>query len=87
MNFIIKDTNGEMGAKTLKKGGYWNGSNYATAIVAVIIEGIDWFACIGGAPVQINEQAALNFVARTGCKISEELARFIFPDIELPYKD
>jgi hypothetical protein len=77
----------QTGARTIKEGGYWNANGYATAVVAVITEGIDWCAYVGGAPVEINEQAALNFVARTGCKISEGLARFIFPDIELPYRD
>ena len=75
------------GIRTVKEGAYWNANGYATAIVAVIIEGIDWAAYAGGAPVDINEEAALHFVARTGCKISETLARFIFPNIELPYRD
>ncbi len=75
------------GTRIVREGAYWNANGYATAIVAVITEGIDWSAYAGGAPVEINEEAAVQFVARKGTKISKKLARIIFPDIELPYRD
>lgn len=76
----------ELGTRQVIGGRYYNANYYATAIVAVITTGIDWAAYIGGAPVEIPEQDAYNFVADKGCKLDVKLARFIFPDIKLPYR-
>lgn len=59
------------GERKIIGGRYWNANYYATAIVAVVTEGIDWAAYIGGAPVDFCEPAAIGFVAETGCKLSE----------------
>ncbi len=75
-----------LGDRKIIEGNYWNANYYATAIVAVITEGIDWAAYIGGADHTIPEQEACQFVAAKGCKLSEKDARHFFPDIKLPYR-
>lgn len=67
-------------------GRYYNANYYATAIVAVITEGIDWAAYIGGADYTMAEKMAIKYVADRGDKLSENDARYFFPDIDLPYR-
>jgi len=75
------------GERTIIEGRYYNANYYATAIVAVVTEGIDWAAYIGGASHILPEQQALEFVAAKGCKLSERDAMHFFPEIALPYRD
>lgn len=75
------------GKRTIIEGRYYNANYYATAIVAVITEGIDYAAYIGGAPVEIPEDEAVKFVAESGCKLYSKDARYFFPDIDLPYRE
>ncbi len=75
-----------LGDKKLIEGHYWNANYHACAIVAVVTEGIDWAAYIGGADHTIRENEAVQFVADKGCKLSEKDARHFFPNIKLPYR-
>jgi len=70
----------------LIRGRYYNANYYATAIVAVVTEGIDWAAYIGGADYRLPGKEALQYVADNGDKLSEKDARYFFPDIDLPYR-
>ncbi len=74
------------GDRRIIEGRYYNANYYATAIVAVITEGIDWAVYIGGAPHDIREREAIEFVADKGDKLSESDAKYFFPDIKLPYR-
>jgi len=74
------------GDKQIIEGRYYNANYYATAIVAVITEDIDWAAYIGGAPVDIREREAVEFVADKGNKLSESDAKHFFSKITLPYR-
>ena len=74
------------GDRKIIEGRYYNANYYATAIVAVITEGIDWAAYIGGALPGITEKDAVEFVAEKGCKLLEKDARYFFPEITLPYR-
>ena len=74
------------GDTKLITGRYYNANYYATAIVAVITEGIDWAAYIGGANYQLPQKEAARYVADRGDKLSEQDARYFFPDIDLPYR-
>lgn len=74
------------GDRQVIEGRYYNANYYATAIVAVITEGIDWAAYIGGAPVDAPEEVAVKFIADKGYKLSEKDAKHYFPDIKLPYR-
>ncbi len=66
---------------------YWNSNGYATAIVAVVTEGVDWAAYIGGADPEIRETEAIFHVARDGDKLPEEDAKHFFPAVNwLPYR-
>jgi len=66
---------------------FWNQGGKQIAIVAVITKGIDWAAYIGtDAPDSYTEQGTLDYVANSGCKLSEKDARHFFPDIELSYR-
>jgi len=76
----------EAGTRQIIGGRFYNTNYYVTAIVASITTGIDWAAYIGGAPHDASYEQAYQFVADRGCKLDEGLARFIFPDIELPYR-
>lgn len=78
--------NQKLGTRQIITGRYYNANYYTTAIVAVITTGIDWAAYIGGAPHDVSEREAVQFVADRGCKLDEKFARFIFPNIELPYR-
>jgi len=64
---------------------YYNSNGYATAIVAVITPDIDWAAYIGGGPTY-HERDCVHEVARHGAKLGEAHARFLFPDVKLPYR-
>ena len=64
---------------------YFNANGYATAIIASVTPGVDWAAYIGGCPPQ-SEDVGLAFVAEHGCKMSEDDARYFFPDFDLPYR-
>jgi len=74
------------GDKQIIEGRYYNANYYATAIVAVVTEDIDWAAYIGGVPVDIQEREAVEFVADKGNKLSESDAKYFFPEITLPYR-
>jgi hypothetical protein len=74
------------GEQKIITGRYYNVNGYATAIVAVITEGIDWGAYIGGANHNLPEQLAVEWVARAGDKLSKSDAQHFFPDIKLPYR-
>lgn len=66
---------------------YYNSNGFAVAIVAVITEGVDWAAYIGGTDLIQRERDAVEWVAEKGDKLSSEDARYYFPDIDLPYRD
>ena len=76
-----------MGNKIIE-GRYWNANGVAIAIVAVVTEGIDWAAYIGGGcnGMTEHEQDAVEWTAKHGAKLYEEDARHFFPEIELPYR-
>lgn len=73
------------GRQILARPRYWNANGYATAIVAVKGDVDDWAAYIGGCDPW-SEEEAYDFVARFGCKLREDEARFFFPNIELAYR-
>jgi hypothetical protein len=75
-----------IGDRKITAARYYNANYYATAIVAVQTEGIDWAAYIGGAPHSMNMADASEFVAENGDKLSRTDARYYFPLIELPYR-
>ncbi len=64
---------------------YWNANGYACAVVASIGAEGAWAAYIGGCAPE-SEDAGLQFVATSGCKLSENDARHFFPDLDLPYR-
>ena len=64
---------------------YYSANGFSLAIVACITKGVDWAAYIG-ADQSRNEEETLHFVKRSGCKLSEEDARYYFPEIQLPYR-
>ena len=90
--FIFEETD----HKRKLKGRYWNPGidcypNLNICVVASITkkpdgEGFDWAGYIGADPAAHSEEAALKTVASYGAKLSEEDARYFFPDIELPYR-
>jgi hypothetical protein len=71
---------------------YWNANGMAVAIVAIPGEADDWAAYIGGQPdpdfcgYHPTTQETLEWVKRHGCKLSERMARALFPEIELVYR-
>ena len=67
------------------EGRYWNANGFSLAIVASITKNIDWAAYIR-ADQSRTEEETLNFVKAHGCKLSEEDARYFFPEIDLPYR-
>ena len=67
------------------EGRYFCANGFSLAIVASITKNIDWAAYIG-ADQSRREEDTLDFVKAYGCKLSEEDARYFFPDIELPYR-
>lgn len=75
-----------IGTRRIIEARYYNANHFAVAIVAVITEGIDWAAYIGGDDGTQRERETIAYVRDNGCKISEEDARHYFPDIELPYR-
>jgi len=74
------------GERKLKCCRYWNCNGKGIAIVAVITEDIDWAAYIGSDNGE-SQESCTEYTARVGEKLSEEDARFFFPDITLPYRD
>ena len=60
------------------EGGYWNANGSAVAIVAVVNEGIDWAAYIGGTSDDYTEQETMIWVTRHGCKLLRETALHFF---------
>jgi len=76
----------QVGKEKIIEGRYYNANYYATAIVAVITEGVDWAAYIGGAPADLPERETVEFVAARGCKLSKNDAKHFFPEITLPYR-
>lgn len=78
-----------MPIKIMNKRRYWNASGYQVAIVAVenhwdgIEDSIngDWAAYIGATHDKQYEEETIEFVAKYGCKLRQEEARFFFPTI------
>lgn len=69
------------------EGRFWNCQGKQIAIVACITEGIDWAAYIGtDAPNSYHEDNTLRYVAKWGCKLLENDARYFFPSIKLRYR-
>jgi len=69
------------------EGRFWNCQGKHIAIVAVVTKSIDWAAYIGSdAPNSWQEKATLSYVAAKGCKLTEEDARYFFPEIKLGYR-
>lgn len=68
------------------EGRYWNNDGKNIAIVARVTPGIDWAAYIGAEAQSSDEQSALDYVAKYGCKLSEGDARYFFPEVKLPYR-
>ncbi len=68
-----------------REGRYFCANGFSLAIVASITKDIDWAAYIG-ANQSTREADTLHFVLACGCKLSEEDARYFFPDIDLPYR-
>jgi len=66
---------------------YWNANGMATAIVAVAGYAGDWAAYIGAQPDPSSERDTLEWVSRHGCKLSEHLARAVFPGVDLVYRN
>lgn len=64
---------------------FWNCSGTQIAIVASITKGVDWAAYVG-ADRSYTERETLQTVSEIGCKLSEEDARYFFPEVELPYR-
>lgn len=75
-----------LGDNKLIEGRYYNANYYAVAIVASITEGIDWAAYIGAPNYELEEEEAVKYVAKWGCKLSANDARHYFPDIKLRYR-
>ena len=71
--------------KTYIEGRYWGGHS-AVAIVAVVTEGVDWAAYIGGDESR-SEMDTVAYAATYGAKLSRKDARHFFPDIKLPYRE
>ena len=61
------------------EGRFWS----TVAVVAVVSCGIDWAAYIGaGGPIDHTELDTCQSVADSGNKLSENDARYFFPDFE-----
>jgi len=74
-------------AKIFKEARFYNASDFAISIVAVINEGIDWAAYIGATNFLItSEEETIGFVAKHGCKLTKRDATYYFPDIGLRYR-
>jgi len=74
-------------AKIFKEARFYNASDFAISIIAVINEGIDWAAYIGSTTNLItSEEETIEFVAKHGCKLSKKDAIYYFPDIKLRYR-
>jgi len=77
-----------VGDKSTHEARYWNTNGTQIAIVAVVTEGIDWAAYIGG--MQSNQGTEANtcrWTADYGAKLSEKDARHFFPEMTLPYRE
>jgi hypothetical protein len=74
------------GDQKIIPGLYANANYYAAAIVAVVTEGIDWAAYFNGCNHKITQEQAYEQVAREGDTLPENIARFLFPKIDLPYR-
>ena len=68
------------------EGRYWNNQGKNIAIVACVTEGIDWAAYIGTETESTSELECLCYVAKWGCKLSAQDARYFFPEVKLPYR-
>ena len=66
-----------------------NMERYSVILVAVITEGIDWAAYIGGASSIIDDtdlKSKAQVVALEGDKVLPEVAKIYFPNIKEPYR-
>ena len=69
------------------EGRFWNNGGNHIAVVAVVTTGIDWAAYIGtDAPNSLSKLDTLKYVSERGNKLSEEDARYFFPEVSLPYR-
>jgi len=77
-----------VGDKEIVSGRYYNANGSAVAIIAVVTEGIDWAAYIGGTQPDIPMEETQKWVAKYGCKLSEADARHYFGEdvTSLPYR-
>jgi len=66
------------------EGRYWN-SGKGICVVACVTEDVDWAAYIG-ADNGYREEDCLKSTAEYGSKLSENDARYFFPEIDLPYR-
>ena len=82
----------ETDSKTKYEARYWNPQSMNIAIVTSVTKmptGIpfDWAAYIGAAPGACTEDEALKEAADRGAKLSEEDARYFFPNLKrVPYR-
>ena len=77
-----------LGGRIVKRGRYYNANGFAVAIVAVVTEGIDWAAYIGGTHDDRSADETVIWITRYGCKLSEGDARHYFnsEEFSLPYR-
>lgn len=75
----------ELGTRIVVEGRYWNANGVGICIAAAITEGIDWAAYIG-ADNGYSEEHCKDWALLNGAKLSQEDARYFFPDIDLPYR-
>lgn len=78
--------------RRILEGRFWNCQGKQIAIVATVtyfpqVGRGDWSAYIGtDAPHSVDEMDTCKYVARYGCKLSENDAKHYFPEITLPYR-
>ena len=61
---------------------YWNPQNANICIMASVTPNIDWAAYIGANPHAYREEEAMEWALDLGAKLSEEDARYFFPQFE-----
>ena len=76
-----------MNMEIIRTARYYNANGFAVAIVAVINEGIDWAAYIGGTNETKHQEDAVKIVSEKGCKLYSKDAKYYFPNIKLPYRE
>jgi len=66
---------------------YWNCGNIGIAAVAVEGTAGDWAAYIGGSNTAWSEDEAIEEAMEHGCKLSEWVAKTLFPSIMGIYRN